>query len=195
MEDGHIWIWDWASGNKLIDIVHRGIITSVDFSPDSSSLLSASSDGAARVWDINKGNELVRFVQLDSIKIAAYSPDGQTIASASNNGIIIWSSHPVNSVTAQASNFKTSPWVNDIVKFSSDRKWGISSGCSAYDEGLNCIGSTYCIWNVENNMSNCYPTGNDNAISALAGCRRSQCMMVHFEHDQKIQNTRLRNDT
>lgn len=46
-------IWDAESGNELLSFPHKHIVKSVDFSKDSSKLLTGSNEKLIRVYDLN----------------------------------------------------------------------------------------------------------------------------------------------
>ena len=55
--------------------------TSAVYSPDGSSVLTASGDGTARIWDAESGEELVTLSgHTDCVTSAVYSPDGARCA-------------------------------------------------------------------------------------------------------------------
>ncbi len=78
------------SDSTLIGHVER--VTACAFSPDRSSVISASADGSLILWDARTGSEL-RIMQghKDKVTACAFSPDGASIVSASeDHTLIIW---------------------------------------------------------------------------------------------------------
>ncbi|KAF1809453.1 WD40 repeat-like protein [Eremomyces bilateralis CBS 781.70] len=71
---------------------HSGRVTSVDFSPDSKTLASASEDATIRVWDAGSGKALQTLKgHLDWVMSVAFSPDSKTLASASVDATVrVW---------------------------------------------------------------------------------------------------------
>merc|ERR1711964_173227 len=70
-------------------------IWSVAYSPDGTTLASASDDGSIKLWDTVTGQELLQQSPLsghsDIVFSVTYSPDGTTLASASDDGSIkLW---------------------------------------------------------------------------------------------------------
>jgi WD40 repeat protein len=113
--DGTAWIWDVRQGRNLaqlqdgIDLLNlirvvqgnlviqlrnetgakavptmAGIRT-VAFSPDGSTVVTASSSGVARVWDADSGRELNRLAHDDVVTHAEFSPNGRRIITASRD--------------------------------------------------------------------------------------------------------------
>ncbi|WP_074307902.1 WD40 repeat domain-containing protein [Singulisphaera sp. GP187] len=77
--------WDVAEGRELAVLKgHVDQVESVAFSPDSSTLASASWDKTVKLWDAATGKELTTLkghtVQALGL---AFSPDGKTLASSS----------------------------------------------------------------------------------------------------------------
>jgi WD40 repeat protein len=68
----------------LGELWHPNEVTSVAFSPNNRSLLTACADDKARLWDVASGQLLRTFVgHSASVMRAVFSPDGQTIATCS----------------------------------------------------------------------------------------------------------------
>jgi WD40 repeat protein len=68
-------------------------INGVDFSPDSTRLVSASDNHTATVWEIETGERVRALHHEYGLKAARYSPLGDRIATASSNSIRIWDSN------------------------------------------------------------------------------------------------------
>ncbi|MEE2629160.1 MAG: hypothetical protein VX670_11925, partial [Candidatus Latescibacterota bacterium] len=71
---------------------HSNILWEVAYSPDGTTLASASHDGSIKLWDAANGQELQTLSGHNGpISSVAYSPDGMTLASASFDGTIkLW---------------------------------------------------------------------------------------------------------
>ncbi len=54
-EDGHVRIWDLASGNTIGDLDHGGPVAAVAASPDGRRCASAGANGVARLWNSDGG--------------------------------------------------------------------------------------------------------------------------------------------
>jgi WD40 repeat protein len=91
-----------ASGPELrIQLGHLADITAVEFSPDGTSILTASGDGTARLWDVATGYEIRKFstekenwefgtVCCVPLKSAVFSPDGRQIMTTAADAITIY---------------------------------------------------------------------------------------------------------
>lgn len=81
---------------RLLTILrgHTREVNSVEFSPVSQVLASASRDGTIRLWDVRVGRLLAPPLRAHTsgINQVAFRPDGRVLASASQNGIVqLWS--------------------------------------------------------------------------------------------------------
>lgn len=80
---------------------HKGKITSVAFSPDSTRLATASADDPfLRLWDISSGHQLTTFAgHTMGVSCVAFNSDGSKIASGSrDNTVRIWNAETALSV-------------------------------------------------------------------------------------------------
>jgi WD40 repeat protein len=84
-------IWDAQSGKALVTLKgHTGPVNSAFFSPDSTQVVTASSDRTARVWTAN--GDLVRTWQAPSntvwgnVHIALFSPDSARVLTTHQDG-------------------------------------------------------------------------------------------------------------
>ena len=89
---GDVFVWDAKTYTKVFS--HQeddNLILGVDFSPDSSRLISASDNGTASIWDIAT-RERVRSLDhgLDWVKAAKYSPQGDRIVTATLSSVRVW---------------------------------------------------------------------------------------------------------
>ena len=96
-----IWIYDAHTGEE-IDVLlgHTKGIESIEYSPDGSTLASASGDGTVRVWDatttqlktvigIQKSAEANPYAG-NWFRKVTYSPDGLMLATSSRDGVQLW---------------------------------------------------------------------------------------------------------
>ena len=91
---GHtIYLWDVDTSKQIARLYgHRGIVTSVVFSPDGNSIASGSVDNTIRLWDVDTGTHLRTFLghRFDVYSVV-FSPDGNSIASGSvDRTIRLW---------------------------------------------------------------------------------------------------------
>ena len=83
--DGHIRIYDTATGELVQTLDHPGEVKVLRFAPDRSGrFLSASTDTLAHVWDLATGRKLQTFTGHNHTIIAgSWSPDSRFVATAS----------------------------------------------------------------------------------------------------------------
>ena len=91
--DGEVSVWDATTYERVLaHKIGRGAIRDVDFSPDSSRLVSANGDYAATVWDIAARQKARTLDHGGSVRAAKYSPLGNRIATADRHCIQLWDS-------------------------------------------------------------------------------------------------------
>ena len=83
-------ILDAQTGKLIHTLRHVRTVDDIEFTPDSTRLVTNSDDNIARVWDVRTG-KLITDVRMSSdiIKVAA-SRDGRTFATAMNDGVYFW---------------------------------------------------------------------------------------------------------
>src|SRR5271157_4555945 len=72
-----------ASHVRLTLSGHRGVVTSVGWSPDGRRLATASAAQTVKVWDAATGKELLTLSDVSGVTSVAWSPDGRRLATAS----------------------------------------------------------------------------------------------------------------
>lgn len=91
--DGHIRIYDTATGAVVRVLEHQGEVKSLRFAPDGSGrFISTSTDALAHVWDLGTGAKLQTFRgHKHTILASAWSPDSRHVATASYDATVrIW---------------------------------------------------------------------------------------------------------
>ena len=86
-------LWDAKTGKHKATLTgHTNSIYSVSFSPDNTTIVSASSDNTVRLWNVNTGETKVTLIgHTDSVNSVAYAPNGHTIATASSDKTVrLW---------------------------------------------------------------------------------------------------------
>ena len=86
-------IIDANTGEIVLSLVgHKAPVNSIDWSPDGSTLMTASDDGTIRLWNASTGAEIkVLDEHLATVNDAQWSPDGLYIASVSSDAIVrLW---------------------------------------------------------------------------------------------------------
>jgi WD40 repeat protein len=83
-----------GEGKKVrrLSAVHKDVILDLTFSPDSTTLATASYDTQIKFWDVGSGKELRTLKEhSDSVYALAFSPDGKLLASAAaDRAIKVW---------------------------------------------------------------------------------------------------------
>ncbi|MFY0576337.1 WD40 repeat domain-containing protein [Cystobacter fuscus] len=86
-DDDKIRLWSMASGRLVHALVgHKGAVGDLAFSPDGTTLASASSEGTIRIWGVSDGSDLHVLNEADAFNCVRFSPDGTSIASGSEYG-------------------------------------------------------------------------------------------------------------
>jgi WD40 repeat protein len=87
-----IWLYNAHTGGEIALLTgHTGVVNSVDYSPDGSTLVSGSADGTVRLWDAVTGApKRILTGHTFAVLSVVFSPDGNTLASGSGNEIRLW---------------------------------------------------------------------------------------------------------
>ncbi len=86
-------IWDAQTGRLIGEPMrHTNAITSADFSPDGTRVLTSSRDGTAQIWNAANGKPAGPPLKCSlSVYFAEFSPDGKRVLTGSGDGFIrIW---------------------------------------------------------------------------------------------------------
>ena len=90
---GEVLVWDAKTYDKVFSQREDGRMFVVNFSPDSTRLVSAMIRGDAIVWDIASGKEVQRLHHKGEMRAVRYSPRGDRIATGSSSSIRVWDSN------------------------------------------------------------------------------------------------------
>jgi WD40 repeat protein len=95
---------DAATGKELhILSAHTEGITSVAYSPDGKTIVTASADQTVLIWDVATVRQLrVLSGHSDTVTSVAYSPDGKTIITASTDQTVRISVANIEDLLAEA---------------------------------------------------------------------------------------------
>jgi len=84
--DRYAVVWHLASRQEVTRIRHEHRIHAVQFSPDGSTVATASQDRTARLWEPLTGRELVRIDHDGAVYDLAFSADGRLLVTSSGDG-------------------------------------------------------------------------------------------------------------
>jgi WD40 repeat protein len=86
-ELGEVKVWDIQKSQEVLALgAHKGIVSSVCYSPDGKHLASASWDKTVKVWEAETGQELFTLKgHISAVLNVCFSPDGKRLASASGD--------------------------------------------------------------------------------------------------------------
>ena len=139
-------VWNTDSGNfitsfSVTSAEHNQYINSSQFSSNSKTILTASTDNTAKIWDANTGNLIVTFTgHIKEVNMAQFSPDNKKVVTISeDNTTKIWDSRTGNLITdlrgqtgnSRFSFAKFSPNGKTIITFSNGQKvltWDANTG-------------------------------------------------------------------
>ncbi len=113
---------------------HSGGINTVTFSPDGTTIATASDDRTVRVWGLETGKDRVLTGHTDEVWCAAFSPDSKLLASGGKDKVLrLWNLETGNATVLSGHE----QWLTSI-RFSPDGKWITSQG----------LGEGVWLWNV-----------------------------------------------
>ena len=110
---GEVIVWDAKTYEKIIS--HQddySDINRVDFSPDSTRLVSASNNKTS-IWDIATRRRVHTFRHGDQMRAAKYSPQGGRIATATGNSVRVWDSNDGRFKLLVDIKVTVTPWFNN----------------------------------------------------------------------------------
>jgi len=148
---GHVHVWD-AKTYKQVFTHREGDwdINRVDFSRNSSRLVSASNNGTVIVWDIATRQRVQTLRHEDLVIAAKYSPEGDRIATATGRSVRVYDSNGGVLVDINATVYNSGlVWFNNHLLVVSDgqiKQFDASTGSAVSEwlvpdtNELSCIG-------------------------------------------------------
>ena len=124
---GELFVWDAKTHKQVFNFKYKEDyqrIKGVDFSPDSTRLVTASDNRTSSVWDIPTGKRVQTLYHHHSVRAAKYLPHGDRIATATEHSIHVWDSkdgHLLVDIEVGVT-----PWYNTGLLWSNDRLFTIS---------------------------------------------------------------------
>ena len=154
---GHVFVWDAKTSQEIF--THREdrhAIHGVDFSPDSTRLVTASKNGTVTVWDIAAAHveRVLTLNHEDCVIAAKYSPHGDRIATAGarDHSVRVWDS--TNGRLLVDIPAGVNPWLNTGLLWSNNHLFVISDNKMKQFEAST--GSAVSEWPVhDTNNSSC----------------------------------------
>ena len=137
--DGKVFVWDAETYERVSEL--REDIYAIDFSPDSTKLVSGSSNWTATIWDLGSGQKIRTLRHEQSVIAAKFSSDGDRIAIATSQSVQVWDSKDSHllvdiPVTVTSSYNKGLRWFNDhilVVSGSKIKQLDASTGSTVYE--------------------------------------------------------------
>ncbi|KAG6371327.1 WD40-repeat-containing domain protein [Boletus reticuloceps] len=87
--DKKLLLWNATTHERVLKHKHNSFLNAVDFSPDSTRLVSASGN-TATIWDISNRQPIQTLDHQSWVFAAKYSPKGDRIATATQNLVRVW---------------------------------------------------------------------------------------------------------
>ena len=91
--DGEVIMWDAKTFEQVFSHKEGTYIHGVDFSPDSTRLVTASGNRTATVWNVATRKKVQRLGHKTPVTAAKYSPQGDRIATATRKSVQVWDSN------------------------------------------------------------------------------------------------------
>ena len=142
---GAVFVWDANTHEKVMS--HREDyhdVIGVDFSPNSTRLVSASHNRTASIWDIATRQRVRTLDHADLVRAAKYSPQGDRIATATRHSVRVWDSNDGRLLVDIP--VAVTPWYNTGLLWFNDHLFAVSD--SKIKQIETSSGSTVSEWPV-----------------------------------------------
>ncbi len=150
------WTTWWPGAALMVLTGHYGGVAAIAFSPDGTTLATASYDHTVRLWEVATGAQIATLTgHSDWVTTVAFSPDGTTLATASDDTTVrLWQV----ATGAQIATLTGHDRLAAAVAFSPD---GTTLATASYD-------TTVRLWRVATGRRVATLTGHDDCVCALA---------------------------
>ena len=165
----------------------------LDFSPDVTQLVAASTDKTAIIWDVATGNEVRTLVHDDWVRTVKYSPQGDRITTATSDHVRVWDSENgrlMHEIPASCRDPVSLVWGNNLVfVVSMDKVWKIQ-------------GTNVSEWSIpDTNKTSCtaLQSRGEFVVSATSRTVRFWDILTHaqlspIQHSRDVSSTALSPD-
>ena len=197
---GDVFVWDARTHEQVFKHWEESsyAITGVDFSPDSTRLVSASTNQTASIWDILTGKQLQTLRHSIWVRAAKYSPQGGRIATATKYCIRVWDSKDGRLLLDI--NVGVDPLYNTGLLWSNNHLFVISGNRIQQIDAST--GSVVSEWSVPiSTYYSCITLPNHGQFIAYSANRAitfwdtsSHTQLGHIQHPQDIHSTALSPD-
>ena len=149
---GVVFVWDAETYRTLWQ--DSWIIEAVDFSPDSTKLVSGSRNRKAIIWDVARGEKIRTLLHEQFVIAAKFSSDGNRIATATSQSVQVWDSKDghlvvdVSVLTVPSLYNNGLLWFNNhifVVSGSKIKQLDASTGSTVYDWPVPNSNPYWCI--------------------------------------------------
>ena len=194
---GDIFVWDAKTYKQVFKHWEDSRTNGVDFSPDSTHLVSASDNRTATVWDIPAGKRVQTLHHDGFLRTAKYSPQGDRIATATPDSIRTWDGEDGRFKLLLDIRVGVTPFYNTGLLWSNNHLFVISG--SHIQQIDASIGSVVSQWSVpESHYYSCIALPKHGEFIAHSANRTvtfwdtsSHTQLGHIRHSQDIRSTAL----
>ena len=197
---GDVFVWDAKTHKQVFEHIDEDYdtISGVDFSPDSTRLVSASNNRTTTIWDIPAGKRVQTLRRNNVLRAAKYSPQGNRIATATPNSIRVWDSNDGRLLLDIK--VGVTPHYNTGLLWSNNHLFAISDGkIKEIDASTGSVVSEWSV--VDSDCYSCIALPKHGKFIAYSAKRTvtfwdtsSHTQFGHMQHPQDIRSTALSPD-